>query len=148
MVGTAEQWALPVTPYFLPDLHLSSVSLRACLGPSTCQTVVLRDGSLFSIRKIHPIPSHPPPISSKQLKWETLVMVPASPRELPVTRYMELPASEVHPPSLPSHGLCLVGGSDQFFPSCRKMTLETNQRWTLGARQKDGQHCQLSDVQC
>lgn len=44
------------------------------------------------------------------------MIAPVTPRELP--------ASEVHPaPRLPTHGLCLVGGSDPLLPGFRKVTL-------------------------
>lgn len=93
----------PLPP--LPGPTSASVSLRASLSPSTCQTPELRDGSLFSIRQKSP---------HKLLKWGTPVIVPVTPRELP--------ASEVHPSQTSYSWVGLVGGSDPFLPGFRKVT--------------------------
>lgn len=49
---------------------------------------------------------------------------------------MEPPASLVHQPRLPSHGLCLVvGGSWPFLPNCRKMaTLRESTELEVGSK--------------
>lgn len=87
------------------------------------------------------------PSPNKHLKWETLVIVSVT-QEFPVTRYMELLASEVHP----THAFSWVGPGGRKWPNPSKLQENDSRRptrdgsWEKGRKTVNTDNLVMSDA--